>query len=255
MAFPAWRVGATVRVRGRRWRVDAVDDGEDCTALRLSDTDAQQKLTILTPFDRPLALERSTTVALVRPRRWLHDFDRVVLDTHAYGALAHLPRTGIRMMPYQLEPALATIRHGVARLLIADGVGLGKTIQAGIVLQALSRRTRDSFRALVLTPAGLREQWTPRAATPTSISRARSPTPNGSARTAAERPAGINPWSLPGIYVASHDFVKRPEALRALEDVTWDIVVVDEAHAAAAGTDRARRHRRDRLPRRCAWCS
>ncbi len=43
---------------------------------------------------------------------------------------------------------------------------------------------------------------------------------------------------MPGIYVASHDLVKRPEVLRPIEDVTWDAVVIDEAHAATSGTDR-----------------
>ena len=41
-----------------------------------------------------------------------------------------------------------------------------------------------------------------------------------------------------GIYIASHDLVKRPEVLRPLEDVLWDAVVIDEAHAAPSGTDR-----------------
>ncbi len=50
----------------------------------------------------------------------------------------------------------------------------------------------------------------------------------------AERPADVNPWSLPGIYIASIDFAKRAEVLRALEDVTWDLLVLDEAHLASA---------------------
>ena len=57
-------------------------------------------------------------------------------------------------------------------------------------------------------------------------------------RAAAERPADVNPWSLPGIYVTSIDFAKRAEVLRALEDVTWDVTVVDEAHLASASSDR-----------------
>ena len=50
------------------------------------------------------------------------------------------------------------LRDGATRLLIADGVGLGKTIQAGLLLLELAER-HESFRAIVLTPAGLREQW------------------------------------------------------------------------------------------------
>ena len=73
-------------------------------------------------------------------------------------------------------------------------------------------------------------------------------------RSTLERPAGINPWSLPGTYVASLDFIKRPEALRPLEEVAWDLVVVDEAHAAAWRPTGARRLMR--LPvARSACCS
>jgi hypothetical protein len=51
-------------------------------------------------------------------------------------------------------------------------------------------------------------------------------------------PPDLNPWSPPGTYVASFDFIKRPEALRPIEALRWDLVVVDEAHAAGLATDR-----------------
>ena len=57
-------------------------------------------------------------------------------------------------------------------------------------------------------------------------------------RKTGELPADVNPWSVPGVYLASMDFVKRPEALRPLEDVRWDLLVIDEAHAATPGSDR-----------------
>jgi len=173
---------------------------------------------------------------MVGPRRWLHALDRALLQLHPFGSLRAAAQAPIRLLPYQLEPALAVFRDGVTRLLIADGVGLGKTIQAGLLLLELAQR-HESCRALVLAPAGLREQWlaeltarfklTPLVADTTWL---RS--------MSAERPAHVNPWSLPGIYIASHDLVKRPEVLRPLEDLTWDAVVIDEAHAATSGTDR-----------------
>ena len=67
-------------------------------------------------------------------------------------------RARISLHAFQLEPALA-VTHGMAsRLLIADEVGLGKTIQAGLVLAEILERTRRG-RALILAPASLKEQW------------------------------------------------------------------------------------------------
>ena len=62
--------------------------------------------------------------------------------------------------------------------------------------------------------------------------------PPGSTARTRDLPSDVNPWSLPGIYIASLDLVKRPEVLRALEDVSWDITVVDEVHGAGVGTAR-----------------
>jgi len=94
----------------------------------------------------------------VRPRRWLHELDRERLRLHPFGGLQAAASAPVRLLPYQLEPAIAVLRDGTARLLIADKVGLGKTIQAGLILLELSRR-QEQCRALVIVPAGLREQW------------------------------------------------------------------------------------------------
>ena len=144
----------------------------------------------------------------------------------------------IRLLPYQLEPALAVLHDGVTRMLIADGVGLGKTIQAGLLLLELSHR-HATCRALVITPAGLREQWRDELRARFGLTPILADTVWLRSQS-GERPAHVNPWSLPGIHVVSHDLVKRPEVLRPLEDVTWDAVVVDEAHAVTSGTDRRR---------------
>jgi len=115
-------------------------------------------------------------------------------------------------------------------------VGLGKTIEAGIVIGELMAAS-DSTRALVLTPAGLRHQWQQELQSHFALATTVADS-EWLRRAAADRPSDINPWALAGVYIASHDLIKRPEVLRALEDATWDLVVVDEAHAATSGTDR-----------------
>ncbi len=229
-------VGSRILVRGRRWTVGEVTRSIDCAALRLTEIGRDRAQTLLTPFDRPQALDGDSRPRVVGPRRWLHALDRALLQLHPFGTLHAAARAPIRLLPYQLEPALAVFRHGVARLLVADGVGLGKTIQAGLVMLELAHR-HESIRALVIAPAGLREQWLGELSGHFGLHAFLADTA-WLRSISADRPAHVNPWSLPGIYVTSHDLVKRPEVLRPLEDVTWDVVVFDEAHAATSGTDR-----------------
>src|SRR5690606_22477824 len=132
--------------------------------------------------------------------------------------------------------ALGILSHGRTRLLIADDVGLGKTIQTGILRRELAARD-SGFRAIVVTPAGLREQWQRELREKFRRESTFADSAWPAVRT-RQLPADVNPWALPGIYVASLDLVKRPEVLRALEDLAWDLIVVDEVHNAGPGTAR-----------------
>ena len=221
-------------LRGREWTVAQWTPHVDCEALRLDDISGHGSRTFLLPFDRPRRIG-DRRVAVVSRRAWVHEFARVLLDAWPHGGLRDWP-SNLDLKPYQLEPALAMLRDGHPRLLIADEVGLGKTIETGLILRELSHRSYD-FRALILTPAGLRQQWRDelngRFGVETIFADA-----EWLRAIAACLPPGMNPWSPPGVYLASFDFVKRPEALRPLEDVRWDLLVVDEAHAASIGTDR-----------------
>jgi superfamily II DNA or RNA helicase len=234
-----WRVGLRVFVRGRRWRVAAASAGEDCEALRLTAVDGSApgaSLTILVPFDRPIRQDRAVSLAVVRPRRWLHELDRLAARARPFGGLAATAHAAIDLMPYQLEPAIAVLRDGASRILIADAVGLGKTVQAGVLIAELHERVAD-LRALVLVPAGLREQWSNELRRQFGLCAVIADSA-WLQRTLADRPPDVNPWSLPGTYITSHDFVKRPEVLTPLEQVSWDLAVIDEAHHANLGTDR-----------------
>lgn len=213
-------------------------DHVGCTALRVngSGSVATRARTFLLPFDRPRPLGLPETIVPERPRRWLHHLRHLYGAAHPFGGMRTAAQARIHLMPFQLEPALAMLRHGRLRVLIADEVGLGKTIQAGLMLSELSG-TISEFRGLVLTPAGVREQWQAELRTRFSLQTTLADTAWLAAQT-RELPPRVNPWNLPGIYVASLDLVKRPEVLRGLEHVTWDLIVVDEVHGAGPGTDR-----------------
>ncbi len=117
-------------------------------------------------------------------------------ELHPFGSFHAAARAPIRLLPYQLEPALAVLRDGATRLLIADGVGLGKTIQAGSCCSS-SRIATSRCRALVLAPAGLREQWLAELSARFGLTALLADTA-WLRSLAAERPAHVNPWSLPG---------------------------------------------------------
>jgi superfamily II DNA or RNA helicase len=139
-------------------------------------------------------------------------------------------------LPYQLEPALALVRGRGSRLLLADDVGLGKTVQAGLAIAELRARGMAE-RILILTPAGLRHQWAHELESRFGISAIIVDFHDVRLRVAS-LPVGLNPWSTVPIAIASIDYAKRPEVLRSVSSCHWDVLVVDEAHGAARDGDR-----------------
>jgi superfamily II DNA or RNA helicase len=232
-----WPTGTRLAARGHAWILDGVERGEDCAALHLArETAPGTKLTLLSPFDRFAQLPNRERTTVVPARRWLEDVKRLAATCDPAGSLKALAGARIDLLPHQLEPALAVFSRGVTRILIADGVGLGKTIQAGLIAAEHARRA-PSTRTLILVPAGLRDQWKRELERLFALDCVAADAAWLKA-VAADRPSGSNPWALAGTYLASIDFIKQPEALRPLEDVRWDLVVLDEAHAASAGSDR-----------------
>jgi superfamily II DNA or RNA helicase len=233
------RVGDRVRVRHQRWVITERRAFEDCEALTLSGlgpANLGQQQQILTPFDvvEPLTSHRSFRI--VRATRWRRACRQLIADSGPAGILRTARTAYMDLLPHQLEPALAVVHGRGTRILIADEVGLGKTVQAALIVAELQSRGAAT-RALVLTPAGLREQWVDEF-----LGRFDLPLALFDMSTAARRraslPVGVNPWSVEPFIVTSVDYIKRPEVLPAVQSCRWDVVIVDEAHHAAVGTDR-----------------
>jgi len=242
--------GTLVRARDALWRVMHVSTGAGastsnvrCVTLRGADTHNRwQDCILLTPFDRLAALLTSRGSRHVSRRRWMRAFRRVLGDAGAdVAALPHgvaaLAEARVALLPHQIEPVLAVLDGVASRVLIADGVGLGKTIQAALILRALVARG-EARRVLIVVPAGLRDQWQQELRTRVGLA---SEVMEASTLAARVRvlPADINPWRQPGIFITSLDFIKQPVVLHGVADVVWDVSIVDEAHALTAGTDRA----------------
>jgi len=231
-------VGDVVRVRQCTWRVRDVRTYEGCALLTLAGVGASTGLErqILSPFDTVEPLPHARHIPIVTPQRWRHACRALLGADVPVGGLRSAARAGIDLLPHQLEPALAIASGLGVRMLIADDVGLGKTIQAALVLAELRARLSVE-RALILTPAGLREQWVDELATRFGIA-ATLVDSRELRRRRADLAIGVNPWSTMATAIASIDFVKRPDVLPSVSTCRWDIVIVDEAHNVSGDTDR-----------------
>ncbi len=141
----------------------------------------------------PRALRAAGTAPCVSRRAWMAACARPSSPSASLEAWRGGPRRR-RPLPHQLEPALAVVRHDARRLLLADAVGLGKTIEAGLVLAELRARSMLD-RALVLAPPGLCDQWCAEL-TSRFGSMPSSPTPAGfapEARAAGGRQSLVHP--------------------------------------------------------------
>lgn len=242
------RVGDRVRVRQRTWTVQDIDSYERCRVFTLASggqTDGPRTCRLLHPFDDIDPVPSARRVRRVPLRGWRRSC-RALLgqagDATSVGAAA---AAGIELLPYQLEPTLALLLGRGARLLIADEVGLGKTVQALLAAAELLRRGVVS-RLLVLCPAGLREQWADESAARFDVPLAILDQ-TGVRRARARLPPGVNPWTVEPCVVASFDYVKRAEVLPAVLQAPWDMVIVDEAHGVCGDSDR-----RDAASQLCA---
>ena len=129
------------------------------------------------------------------------------------------------------------VRGDASRFLIADGVGLGKTVQGGLMIAETAARQMDA-KALVVCPAGLRDQWCDELKRRFGLD-ARIVDASSMARMTRELPSHVNPWATHTVIVTSIDFIKRPDVIRGLEGLVWDIAIFDEAHNLATHSDRA----------------
>jgi superfamily II DNA or RNA helicase len=231
-------VGAVVRVRRGRWRIVDVRAYERCQVVTLAGlAPPNDRLTrrVIAPFDRLEPIDAPSRPRMVRAAIWRRACRALIAADAPPGGLRSAARARIDLLPYQLEPAMAVLRGDGSRLLLADEVGLGKTIQAGLVVGELIERGAID-RALILTPAGLRDQWRgelDRFSLDADVVDAQA-----IARRAATLPPDVSPWTTIPLAIASIELVKRPEVLAAVAAAAWDLVVVDEAHGAANESDR-----------------
>ena len=151
-------------------------------------------------------------------------------------------RSGIKIEEYQLDPVVRAIQMPRVNLLIADDVGLGKTIETGMTILELIIRHR-ARRILVVCPAGLQIQWKDQMRDKFGLE-FRIVDSNLMKDLRRKRGIRVNPWSHFPRLITSVDFLKRERVLRQFRETLpaegesvyprrYDVLVVDEAHNCA----------------------
>lgn len=237
--LPPSDVTALVAARGWIWtRVGVVSHG-DVRRVRVAPCapDAPDLDTLLEPFDRlrecggPVRARKKSTSWL---QAWVAAWPSIAWPALPVAAPVDLP---VALLPHQLSPSLAVVRGATSRLLLADAVGQGKTIEAGLLLRELSARGAAD-RVLILTPLTLRDQWRAELGSRCHLE---ADVIDRAALRARDRqtPSGISPFQAPGIFLLSMDLAKQPDVLARLVHVCWDVLVIDEAHGVSGDSARA----------------
>ncbi len=239
--------GTIVAARGREWIVQTPDADTPETVLRLrplTGTAADDFLldTSLEPDVSPASFpppdpEKAGTFSQAL---LLRDALRLSLRAGAgplrsFGNLAFAPRA------YQLVPLMMALREPVVRLLIADDVGVGKTIESGLILRELLDRG-EIERASVLCPPPLVDQWvselerhfhiTAKAVTSASADRLQRDIPDQS----------LTIFQYYPFTVVSLDYIKSDAHAAVFRQTAPEFVIVDEAHTCTQmGSGRSQR--------------
>lgn len=258
------RVGMMATVRNRRGLIVSVDPFDSRNDARLhlvrveyTDPDGVPEDTLLWEREHHRALLEPTALPRVadQPPMPGDDFDALVRATRwsaltpflhpdAPDATADLPIASpffgaVQVEDFQLVPLLKALQMPRVSLLLADDVGLGKTVEAGLILTELLLRRRIR-RVLVLTPASLRKQWQQEMRDKFSLGFDlvdRAETHALQARLGLD----ANPFRTFPRVIASYTSLRQPDVLEQFLAVCraqpagayqlpWDLLVVDEAH-------------------------
>ncbi len=204
-------------------------------------TSLEDDIEILDPARTKLVPDVSPAFALSRLFIESHLRQAVPSDDRIH--VGH--KAAMEYVPYQLDPARQALKQARQRILIADAVGLGKTLEAGVLVSELIARGRGR-RILVLAVKSMLTQFQKEFWNRFTIPLTRLDS-DGIRRVRSRIPTNHNPFHYYDKSIISIDTLKQTSEYRTyLESAYWDIIVIDEAHNVA---DRGTGSQRSRLAR------
>ncbi len=235
--------GARVLIRDAEWIVKRVDPtgtgGRSVQVIGVSEivrhkearflTEIEGKgITVLDPSETELVPD--TSPQFRNSRLYLESLLRQSPSTGNDLWIGH--RAAIDDLPYQLDPALLALEQPRQRILMADAVGLGKTIEMGILLSELINRGKGK-RILVVTTKSMMAQFQKELWSRFTIPLVRLDSV-GLERVRGRIPTNANPFHHFDKAIISIDTLKQNAEFRVWADKSyWDIIVIDEAHNVA----------------------
>ena len=234
--------GQRVIIRDAEWTIRKVellsDDGYELVCDGFSNfikgkeaiflTSYEKNIQIIDPLETKFIIDKSSgfTKSLLYMESLLKDV--VPTDTKIHRA----SKAAMDIVPYQFEPALQALQQPRQRILMADAVGLGKTLEAGILTTELIKRGKGK-RILVLAVKSMLTQFQKEFWNRFSIPLTRLDS-QGIQRVRNNIPANMNPFFYYDKSIISIDTLKQEALYRSyIEQAYWDIIIIDEAHNVA----------------------
>ncbi len=234
--------GARVEIRDAEWvvrRVDISSDrGRQLTCDGISEIVRGKEAVFLTELEEEIKILDPATTALIQDTSNAFEQSLLYIESQLRQATAsdekiHVAhQAAMDLVPYQLDPTIQALKQPRQRILIADAVGLGKTLEAGILVTELMQRGRGK-RILVLTLKSMMTQFQKEFWNRFTIPLTRLDSA-GLQRVRSRIPGNHNPFYYYDKSIISIDTLKQDNEFKTyLEQAYWDVIVIDEAHNVA----------------------
>jgi superfamily II DNA/RNA helicase len=165
----------------------------------------------------------------------LTTFSHYLLNEHKNNDLVALDTARVDVKPHQVSVIHRVVSNYPHRYLLCDEVGLGKTIEAGMIMKELRARGLAD-RVLIIVPSNLKRQW--QFELKSKFNEIFSILDSSTLRVAANDGTGENPFARFKSVIVSEAWISDPKNATEVEKVAWDLVIVDEAHHARRHKDR-----------------
>lgn len=229
--------GSLVSARGREWIVLADSDADTLRLRPLGGGDRDETLLFLPLETQPVKPATFPAPALDQARN--HSASQLLLDAlqlklrNGAGPFRSFGNIAVEPRAYQLVPLLMALKMPTVRLLIADDVGVGKTIEGALIARELLDRG-EIERMAVLCPPHLCEQWQ-RELTERFHIHAVVVRSNTADRLERDLPPGTSLFDAHPFTVVSLDYIKSERRRDAFHRFCPEFVIVDEAHTCTHG--------------------